>query len=170
MSNIFELTYQYRQLLFLLEDEEADEQVVKDTLECIEGEIEEKADAYAYIKRQMEADIETIRKEEARLKARREHLEASKARLINNLMECMRATGKTKFKTALNSFGIRKAGGVQPIELDVEPEELPKEFQKVKVSADMDKLRDQLILLSANKDAEFAWAHFKERNEYLSIK
>ena len=43
MANIYELTNDFLQLLNMLEDEEIDEQVIMDTLESVEYEIEEKA-------------------------------------------------------------------------------------------------------------------------------
>ena len=49
MANIYELTGQFLQLLDMLEDEEVDEQVIMDTLESVEYEIEDKADGYAKI-------------------------------------------------------------------------------------------------------------------------
>lgn len=170
MSNLFELTQDYQKLQWLLEDPEADPEVIKDTMEMLEGDIEAKADSYAWIIRNMEADIDAIKKEKGRLEARKQTLENGIARLKQNLMDAMRTTGKLKFKTATNSFGIQKAGGVQPIELDVKPEELPKEYQKVEVKADMDKIRDLLVLTSASKDAQCSYAHFKERSEFLKIR
>ena len=44
MGTIYELTENYEAIEALLCDEEVDEQTVLDTLEAIEGEIEDKAD------------------------------------------------------------------------------------------------------------------------------
>ena len=44
MSNIYELTSNYDHLLNMLYDEDVDEQAILDTLESIEGDIEDKAD------------------------------------------------------------------------------------------------------------------------------
>ena len=44
MANIYELTNDFLELLNMLEDEEVDEEVIMDTLESIEYEIEDKAD------------------------------------------------------------------------------------------------------------------------------
>ena len=46
---LYELTGQFLELLDMLEDEEVDEQVIMDTLESVEYEIEDKADGYAKI-------------------------------------------------------------------------------------------------------------------------
>ena len=170
MSSIFELTAEMRHLQQMLEDPDYanDIDVIEATMEGIDMEIEEKADSYAYIKRNIEADIDAIDKEMARLKERKTMLTNSKERLLNNLMQCMRDTGKLKFKTALNSFGIRKAGGKQPLILDVDPENIPAYFQKVKIEADTDAIRAELDRLG--EGADFKWAHYGERSEYLSIR
>ena len=49
MSNLYQLTSNYETVLNMLYDEEIDEQMILDTLEAIEGEIEDKADGYAKI-------------------------------------------------------------------------------------------------------------------------
>ena len=49
MSNLYQLTNNYETVLNMLYDEDVDEQMILDTLESIEGEIEDKADGYAKI-------------------------------------------------------------------------------------------------------------------------
>ena len=67
MSSIYELTGEYLELMNMLEDEEVDEQTIIDTLEALDGEIENKADNYAKIIRSLESDIDGISKENNRL-------------------------------------------------------------------------------------------------------
>ena len=71
MSTLYELKEEHEALMNMLYDEEVDEQTVLDTLEGIEGEIEEKADNYAKIMKILSADTEALKKEEDRLKRRR---------------------------------------------------------------------------------------------------
>ena len=170
--SMFELTNDYKRLLMMLEDaEDADDEtiqeVIKDTLELLDGDIEAKADQIAYIIRELDADEEMLKKEEQRIKARRESIVRNRQKLVESLMEAMRAMNKTKFKTTLNSFGIRKAGGNVPVILDCPPEKLPDRFQKVSIEADVSAIREHL---SANPNAEFTWAHLGQRSEYLSIR
>lgn len=172
MANLFELTAEYKTLLIALEEESDDEtvvEVIKDTLELLDGDIEAKADSYAYIKRQLDADEEALKKEESRLRARRESIVRNRQRLMESLMEAMKLTGKTKFKTQFNSFGIRKAGGKAPLILDTAPENLPERFQEIKIEADMDAIRGYLEN-HRNDDIDFPWAHEGQRSEYLSIR
>jgi len=170
--SMFELTNDYKQLLMMLEDaEDADDEtmqeVIKDTLELLEGDIEVKADQIAYIIRELDADEEMLKKEEQRLRTKRESIVRNRQRLKENLMEAMRLTGKEKFKTKLNSFGIRKAGGNIPVILDCPPEKLPDRFQKISIEADIPAIREHL---SASGGADFTYAHLGERSEYLSIR
>ena len=71
MSSIYELTGEYLELMNMLEDEEIDEQTIIDTLEALDGEIENKADNYAKIIKSLESDIDGISKENDRLTARK---------------------------------------------------------------------------------------------------
>lgn len=105
---LYELSSEYMQLLEMMEDPDVDEEVLADTLEGIGGELELKADGYARIMRQMDADAKAIKAEEERLYARRKSLENRSAWLKQRLQDVMELTGKTKFKTELFSFGIQK--------------------------------------------------------------
>lgn len=105
---LYELTSEYLDLLAMLEDPDIDEEVLADTLEAIGGELEIKADGYARVMRQMDADAKAIEAEEKRLYRRRKSLENRSAWLKSRLQNVMEVTGKTKFKTELFSFGIQK--------------------------------------------------------------
>ena len=168
MSNIFELTNEYRQLLAMMEDPEIDEQAVADTMEGIEMEIEQKADNYAWMIRSLDSNNEAIDKEIARLQALKKRNTNFIGRLKENLMFSMRAIGKEKFKTALNSFGIRKAGGKAPLILKSEdPLDCPNRFQRCEITINKDALRDAID--HGDEEAmSFAW--YGERSEYLSIR
>ena len=124
-TSLYNLTADYEHVLNMLYDVEYDEETVIDTLDSIEGTIEDKADGYAMIIRMVDADIESIRAEEARLAGRRIALENKKKRMKANLYETMKTVGKPKFKTSLFSFGIRKNGGNRALVLDVGVDKLP---------------------------------------------
>lgn len=95
-------------LLEMAEDPTVDPVTLEGTLEAIEGEIEDKADGYAKVMRQLEHDVAGLKEEESRLNSRRKALENNIRRMKENLEDMMLATGKTKFKTELFSFGIQK--------------------------------------------------------------
>lgn len=164
-STLYELTANFLALQQMLEDPEVDSQMLQDTMEAVEGELEYKADGYARIIRNMEGQIAAIKTELERLSNKKSVLEGSIKRLKDNLQESMTLTGKTKFKTDLFSFGIQKNGGKAPVILDVkDTSELPDELVRIKEEPDMDAIR-ALIEKGGCK-----YAHLGERGEHLSIK
>lgn len=105
---LYDLTAEYQALLQMAEDPDTDPEVLTDTMEALEGEIEDKADGYAIVMKELEATEQKIKTEVDRLNARRlsisNNIRCMKLRLQTSMIE----TGKTKFKTDLFSFGIQK--------------------------------------------------------------
>ena len=104
---LYEVVQDYLTIQHMMEDPDLDPQTLADTMEGIEGELEVKADGYAKVIRNMEADIEAIKSEVNRLTDRRKTIEKNIQTLKLALQKSMEITGKTKFKTELFSFGIR---------------------------------------------------------------
>lgn len=107
-DSLYELTGQALALKQMAFDGEVDEQTFKDTMESLQYEIEDKADAYAKIDKMLDSEIKGLASEIGRLTARKKALENNQDRLKRNLESSMIALGKTKFKTLLFSFGIQK--------------------------------------------------------------
>lgn len=164
-QSLYELTEEWAAVKDMLYDDETDEQVIFDTLEAIEGEIEDKADKYAIILRTMAGDIETIKKEEARLYARRASLERRSKTLKERLQANLEFVGKTKFKTTLFSFSIAKNGGKQPIEITSALDEIPGKYLIPQPPVpDKDAIRELL------KDKEVDWAQLLPYGKHLTIR
>ena len=108
MNTLYQLTADYLNLLEIAEDPDIDEQAFMDTLDGIEGAIEVKAEGYAKVMRQLEADAAACEAESKRLKNKAKTIENNIKRMKQALQFAMQATGKTKFKTALFSFYIQK--------------------------------------------------------------
>ncbi len=108
MATLYELTDQMLTLLELMEDPDVDEQVIKDTMESIDYELEEKADGYAKVDRSLKAEEEGLKAEIERLERRKRTISNNRDRLKRALEEAMKVTGKLKFKTPLFSFAIQK--------------------------------------------------------------
>ena len=165
MEALHTLTEQYNFLMDCLCDDDYDEETLLDTLEGIEGEIEEKADNYARIMQRLNGDAELLKKEEERLAKKRDTLENRSKWLKSQLFQAMKSTGKVKFKTALFSFGIQKNGGKTPMKID-DPEAVPEKYlipQPPKV--DMDAVRKEL-----ENGVALTFAHLEERGESLRIR
>lgn len=106
MATLYELTGKYQQLLQIAD--EVDPEVFKDTLESIDGTIEDKAINYAKVDRQMGADIDDLKTEIKRITQRMNSLTNNRKRLRENLMASMQATGKTKIKDKLFTINVQK--------------------------------------------------------------
>lgn len=165
MASLYELQGEYLQLLNMLEDPEVEDQIVLDTLEGIDYELEIKAENYAKIIKELEGTVEVIKTEQKRLSDKKSKLEANVKRLKDNLQEAMTATGKTKFKTDLFSFSIQKNGGALPVIVDVDTAELPDELVQITEKPDLKAIAKYL-----EEHPESKLAHYGERGESLRIK
>jgi len=160
---LHEIQDRFMQLLEMAEDESIDAQIIADTLEGLDGEFEEKADGYATVLKHLEADVEMIRKEEKRLYDKRHVIENNMVELVNRLTEAMKATGKTKFKTTLFSYGIQKNPATVAID---NPEKVPKKWW-IKQEPKLDKKGLTEWLKTQKKPV--AWAHLTQ-GESLRIR
>jgi phage host-nuclease inhibitor protein Gam len=120
--NLFELSQNYLTLREMMLDESIDQEAIQDTIEAIEGGIEEKADNYAYIIKELDAQADMLKKEADRLSQKVTYIKNNKDRLKSNLLCAMVGTGKTKFKTDKHSFSIRKNKAVEILDENLIPE------------------------------------------------
>lgn len=162
MSNIYELTSNYEHLLNMLYDEDVDEQAILDTLESIEGDIEDKADGYAKIIKELETQSNARKEEAKRLTQSAKTFDNKIKMLKSNLFNCMKITGKTKFTTNLFSFSIAKNEGKQVLTVDGD---VPKEYTKTITENDTDKIRQAL-----ENGENLPFAHLEPRGESLRIR
>lgn len=109
MATLYELTGNLLRLQELLEQEEDMErvQIVLDTMEGLDWELEQKADGYARIIQNINSDIDGISHEIDRLMGKKKTLTNKLEALKYNLQHSMELTGKTKFKTELFSFNVQ---------------------------------------------------------------
>ena len=162
MSTLYQLSEEYQELLSMALDPDIDEEALADTLEGIEGEIEYKADGYAKVMRNLEADASAIKAEIARLTERKKHIEANVDRMKRSLETAMRLTGKTKFKTSLFSFNIAK----NPASLKIDnPDRVPAEF----LIPQDPKIDTVGIKKELKEGTVFDWCHL-EQSESLRIR
>lgn len=174
MAALYELTGEFLTLMDMLEDEECDEQVIMDTLEGIDFEIEQKADGYAKIIKSLETYISGLSKEADRLTVRKNTFENRIKWLKQNLEMCMRATGKKKFTTDLFSFNIQKNGGKRKLVIDTDVEKIPEEYRVPQPDkVDGDALREFLKekgyeCKDGSLNCEFA--HLEPQGESLRIR
>ena len=166
-QTIYEITNEYMELIDLLESGEYDEDMVRDSMESIEFDFEEKAEGYAKIIRNYESEAAALKAEEQRIHTRRTVAENAVKRLKSNLQYAMNATGKTKFKKGTFSFSIAKNGGALPVVLDTDPAHLPEDLVTLEIKPNTKAIAEAL----KNEPEKYeAFAHFGERGESLRIR
>lgn len=172
MTSLYELTGELLRLLEMAEDPDMDEQALKDTMEAVEGEFEFKADGYAKVMMELDAKIAMLTAEKEVFKSQADRLDsliksvkANKDKMNRNLFDSMVATGKTKFKTDLFNFSIKKNPAALKIADDVDVNLLPPQYLKFK-----DPEIDKDEVKKAIKAGEsFDWAEMVQ-TERLEVK
>lgn len=168
MRTLYELTSDYAELFDMLYDEDVDSQTVVDTMEAIDMEIEDKADAYARIVQQLTYDADSRKKESERLRVEAQVLENKAKRIKDTLQANLEFIGKTKFRTDLFSFSVCNNGGKLPLEV-TEPDvfKIPKEFLIYPDPV----VNTEAVRSALDKDpGSVAFAHYNPRGRHLRIK
>lgn len=158
---LYEITGEILELLTMAEDLELDQKMIRDTMEGLDFEFEEKAEAYAKVVKTLEMDIAGLDEEIQRMTKRKATIKNNIDRLKRSLEGAMIATGKRKFKTPLFGFGIQK----NPPSLNVLDEtKIPAEFwieQQPKL--------DKKAALAYVKENKVDWAELSQ-TESLRIR
>lgn len=102
--NLYELSLAFQEV----QNMELDPGVMQDTLDSIGGTFENKAENMAKLIRNLESDRLAYKEEEDRLKTKRQAVENKLKWLKTYLRDCMKLTGKTKFKSGMFNFSIQK--------------------------------------------------------------
>ncbi len=132
MPTLYELKDKYLKLLEMATEEDA--ALFQDTLESLEGAIEDKAEKIVCVLKEMEGDINTIKAEEKRLKERRQALEKKKEHLRWYLQDELEVMNIPRLKTARFTISLRdNAPKVNVIDEDLIP------FNFIKTSYAVDK-------------------------------
>ena len=156
---LYELTGQYLTLLEMMEDPETDPQIITDTMEGVEGEIEIKAENYIRVMKELEAEADKINNELKRLGNRWDACQMNIRRLKESLLTTMQIMDKPKIQTEHFRLSIAKNGGVQPMKIT---RDVPPEF--CKLEPDTKRIREAL------NDGELDFAHLEERGVHLNVR
>ncbi|EJD5654702.1 siphovirus Gp157 family protein [Staphylococcus pseudintermedius] len=119
MSNLFEINDKYLSVLEMWNDD-IDSTVIKDTLDSIEAELNEKVDNIIGLKRSVDGDIDVIDKEIKRLQTIKKQKQNLSDRLKNYLLEMLEQRDLKKYRTSTNYiYKRRNASSVHIIDENI---------------------------------------------------
>lgn len=160
MSTLYELSERYQNILEIAEM--LDEEQLQEALSGIEDDIENKADGYAKVIKELEAQAKAQKEEAKRLSDRARSLENSVKRMKESLQDQMLLMNKRKIKTQLFSFNVQKNAPSAHITDD---ELLPKRFYEEQAP----KLNKKELLNAMKAGEEIPGAEIKQ-SESLRIR
>ena len=105
---LYNLAENYKLLMAMAEDPEIDSEMLADTMEAIEGEIDEKLDNYAVIINTIKTNVQQIKDEENRLADMRRSMENKQKKMLQVMTYMMTTTDHQKIKTSRYSFTVQK--------------------------------------------------------------
>lgn len=164
---LYELREEYKAVLAMMEDPDADMELIQDTLEGLDFDIEEKVEGYGTMLEQLESDIARLDAEAKRMQNRRIVIENRKDRLRENLLKAMLETDKKSIKTDHYTVTVKQT----PYRLVVDdPFGVPEEYYEPQpAKLDRKKLLADMKLIQEANDQMPAFAHL-ERSHTIQIK
>lgn len=165
MSHLYELTGKFKELSVLADGADEDMAIaVRDTMEAIEGEFQEKGKAIAMITLNIDGDLEAIQSQIDRLTDRKRIINNRKESLKEYLRENMEASGITKITHPL--FTITCGKGKPSVVIDDE-NSIADEYMRVKTTMAPDKVA---IAAAIKEGKEVKGAHSEIGKSSISIK
>lgn len=138
MASLYELTSELLQLQHYIEADDGElTPETESAIEAIAVDLKSKAQGYCQIMRNLETFADGLKAEEDRLKALRQIKENAARRLKDRLHECMVKLGMLKIETPLFKLSVCK-NSRPSIKWTGSMDELPKEYQRIKVEVDND--------------------------------
>lgn len=152
-TRTIDLANDIRKLLEMVENGEMSLEDLADTIDGIEGMMEDKFDATMSVLRETEVKQEACKKEAERYLERSKHWGRTCQSIRGHLLNCLKASGKKTFKTTFNTFSV-KTGSISLVIDDIHL--LPDEFveSRTEVIHDVQKDKIKKILSEALKATE----------------
>ncbi|EMY0670699.1 siphovirus Gp157 family protein [Serratia marcescens] len=145
-TRTIDLAIEMKKLQALAEDGELTPEMIKDTLEGLEGMIGDKLDATIAVVRGFEGQANVCDAESKRLAARKKSWDNQAGLLKKYILECLLTSGSDTIKTDLNTFTARK--GSQSLVIDDEellPDEFVESFTEVVNKVKKDELKKAIL-------------------------
>lgn len=165
MSHLYEIAKKYEELAKLAETGDEDLAVaLRDTIEGIEGEFQEKGKALTIVTLNMDGDIEAIKTQIARLTERKKVMENRQSSLRDYLRTNMERCGITKLIHPLFTVTLGKG---KPIVVIDEESKIPDEYMNTTVTTSPMKAE---IAKALKEGKEVPGAHSETGKSSISIK
>lgn len=164
---LYELNTQFERIMEMAESGEFEEDVIRGTLESVEGDIEDKLDSYGVVVNELLNDIEKIDNELKRLTAKKRTLSGSVDYLKRNVMNTLLRMDKRTIKGDRFTWTIAKNGGKRPVVFKegFNILAIPERFQSWDVKPDREEIRQAL-----EQGEQLDFATLGERGESLRLK
>lgn len=162
--NLYEITNDLMEFQEMCSDIDADmnDEVVKDTLEGLQGAYDDKVESWLRVIKNLKAEMVAVEKEAERMDKRAKTIENNIDRMKKTLITSMIKAGRDKAGNTLKAKVVSN-GGVLP--LIVDDVELPEEYQKIEVKPNNDAIRNAL-----ESGKKLPFARYGERSVHLNIK
>lgn len=165
MAALYEIGKQYQELMALAETADEDMAVaVRDTMQAIEGEFEDKGKAIAMIALNIDGDLDAIQAQIDRLTERKRIINNRKDSLKEYLRTNMEAASITKITHPLFTISLSK--GKPTVVIDNE-KDIPDDFINTKVESTPNKAA---IAKAIKRGEKVAGAHSEIGKSSISIK
>ncbi len=165
MTALYEISKQYQELSTLAESGDEDLAIaLRDTMEGIEGEFQEKGKALAMVTLNMDGDLDAIQAQIDRLSERKRILQNRKDSLKEYLRTNMEASGITKITHPLFTITLGKG---KPIVVIDSENDIPDEYMNTKVTSTPAKAE---IAKAIKEGIDVPGAHSEIGKSSISIK
>ena len=162
MAKLYEIVAELQEFIELNEGLE-DEAAYQDTLEGLQGELDDKVEQWCHAIKNQEGERDAIKAEADRLRARVASIDKQVERMKATLQMYMVAANRKKAGNTIKA-SIVKNGGKAPLIIKVDAHDLPFEFTKTIIEPNKEAIRDAL-----EHGHEVPGAELAERGEHITI-